>query len=354
VESVGRSGNVSSGDETLSGPEWLMNFSDDWEKTLVKINRVRGIEASHSRSNQQSDMALKALDVNTTKFVEEVYQGIADLITAEASQTAPEEVPAKYDAYLQAVNRFLTYQGEEHLQEPIDKALVYFAQTSPEFGEDVNNYRMVTNEVLKWRKRQVNFQLSQVSAEFTPVLKAMQGITGTGREIRHGKDDEDIDEMKTIMDLVKKISGSMMDKQVTVDGCLVTQGQTELYTSVDNEVGAVIPFQSPNSALVTSLGYDLLVNESRELYPLSLKASLAMYHAQRGDCAQVGGTIKDFEVQSRVTQLSESTQKELARETLDTFKITGRIDAHKLIRQQAVMYRIDPAFARYDYFLVVY
>lgn len=352
VESLSGSGKVESAGTSLSGPEWLEGFKTVWEKELVKINRVRGIEASHWRTNPQSDVSIKALGANQEDFFNNVNEGIAKLIEADTSATPEEQIPEIYDAYLQVLTKFLNHHGDAELPQSILAALNNMADKSSTLSEDVPNYQIVTDDLMRWRKRKADAIVSSLQNEYTLLAEAAKGKSGIGKGRLHSRDDDDLDQKTTIKDQIASIQQELLDKKVIAVNCTYSPGHNRLLTPITLGIGAEISSISASPAMVNSFEDDLLVNENRGFYPLSLQAALAIYRTDRNDFYQVGGTITHFELQGRVTQLAESTSDDLPRENFSSMQETATLDASQLMAGRAFICRIEPKFIRNEYFLV--
>ena len=351
TKSVESSGDVSSDGNISSGPEWLSSFVNGWKMAHAAAIRVRGIEVSHTSSNQEAKLTLAALQKNQRLFTENVYKGIGALISADTKQCTELEAQNLYKNYLSVMPSIFAFSTDTELQEPIKDALSVLARKSSDFGQDVEVYEDSVGDLLRWQKRKTDAQVRAMeSGEYVSLAEAFRKGKNAYRQRGRERDDNNIS-ITTFVDVIGSLKNDFLNKLVVADDLLYSKNKGYLQNEVKDYLCANVAMPKVSSEQVAGLYADLQATEA-SLGPLSLEAVMALYRVEQNDYFQVGGEVVEIELEGRVTQFSNCEPGDLSRERLYPFKDMTVTEIQSVLEKHTTICYIRPYWVRSKYFLV--
>jgi hypothetical protein len=292
-----------------SGPELIAHFDTAWQKAQVATIKTLALEwALANNGSPIPTQSWSALRAEHDKFAASMGPALCGLIAADAARVDAAAAPALYQAYLPVVADLADHTGGA-LESELQAALETLIAKSPALATNVQAYRAVTDDLLRWRGRIAGEQAAteqKTTADATAVAK---------KAFERGTDSRGLVEVEATS-LEKATLNEPAGQTLTVASPKLV-GQVvslkDIYSLGGKSRAGIARFHKrlygrvtiPNAALdteVAALEAQLMVADQQP--PLSLQATRAVRSARRGDLVQTGGKIVGVFLEAQVTRFA--------------------------------------------------
>lgn len=344
-----------------SGPQWLVDFGQQWQQAQINAMRALGLSmARHSTNEREAPQTLNALIASQHQFNSGVIAGIAGLISADASQVTPAAALDLYRDYLNALAPLVALCRDSELLTSVQPALKQLADRSPALQGDVGMYRKATRDMLRWRERVAHSFTKGRYAEYPPLPK--QFVAAAQRndvpsEQRLFASAGQTDKLAMLIgpgNLVATAIGEpLRDSKASIGNLLNSRdGSAHATSSRQNSLYVRFPMLLDLTDAVADLKAALLVDEDSP--PLTLEAAVALETAARGDLAAVGGTVTDVVIEGYSTRLANMSEADWGFLRLGAIPPPQdlRLTNLQFLPYVTVRAVLDPQWWRHKYFYV--
>jgi hypothetical protein len=346
------------GDQSLGGPACFGYFLTQWRETQLNALRCRAIDWGRRVTIPRRtflpvpSLANRVDDAQYSAFCDQLVQGLAAIIAADAQRAGSSEASALYAAYLQVLGKEMPRMADQRLVAAVQQSLDTLIAKSPELGEQVTAYRAATDELLRWRERVAAEEVAAHDASFPPSSEVL-----TKAFTRRTDYDGLVSQNQTAFSEARLLApapevlggavGQIVDQPLRLGRIASLPGGKLGVAVYNNRHYATLAMpQIPDA--VDSLKRDLLVAEQTP--PLSLAAAIAVASAEQGDLVAVGGTTQAVYVEGLIPRFATLPAAALPMSPLGPLpsepKESGLL-SHVVIRLQ-----LTPDWFRHRYFFV--
>ncbi len=343
------------GGKTISGPEWLKQFAERWQKAYFAACHCYGLDLARITYDTNAMADADQLSQDYQEFVTAVLRGIAGLIGADTNRVQPDQASQLYSGYVNAVAGFSALGDPQTVFGAIQPSLDALAAKSPELQADVGSYFVFSTELLRWRQRVADGYMNARLAEYHPVGATFNaaipdpklptnptifGETSIGNVLLL---------VATAPIAIETVNPGIVGKKVYAQAGLSSRNERLHVTSVEEgSVYATIPQEVNLKLAVDEMKNALLVTDT--LPPLTLEAALAIESASHGDLWQFGGEVTDVELEGRITKIANSNADDWGLIYL-TSTMTRPQNGYSL-QHVMVQCHLRPDWLRHQYFFV--
>jgi hypothetical protein len=341
---------------TVDGPELLDKINILWRRMQVATLQMKALNWVRVRNYPQATASQRTLETQYDLFNKTISSAMVRLINADAARADADEAARLYPKYLRAVAPLLARGNDPQAFRTVSKALDALLAKSPQLTEDVAAYRLATDDVLRWRRRAAADRAAHRRAD-VPALAQLtrtaflpdkpsgaSGLTGIsgGLPLLLGR------AAPNVAIVSKRMIGQPIHRgPMTGSGA----GDARRYSSrLERRTLSQVTRPVDLDPAVARLKRDLLLVDDDAL-PLSLEAAVAIFKADRGDLAAVGGQIEDIELISLINCVAATEAEEpylLHLGQLPRYLTASGQPTRALI----VRIAIKPTWVQHDYFFV--
>ena len=341
--------------QSLDGPQLLQAMADAWQRAQWQtlrtqgIDWARGLNAGESKSQELTGMLAqyKALSA-------EFPQVIGALIESDTERVAPGLARQLYLEYLAQLAPLVVSMAGEAFAKEIEPKLAALSAKSPELLAEVATYRIVTGELLRWRRRVAEAQARVQGKGYQSIVEAAIPAVSTGLNkpgLTGGASNQSLEfAIRFPLPLVaERMQKELVGKRIRLDRISgIEAAKRRAVSAYQRRMYAT--FSQPEAALaeVTALAGDLMVNKAAP--PLTWEAALALASAQRGDYRAAGGKIKAATLEAVVTRFA--TLPESARPLVPLGQLPAESMAPAPLSQLLIRFDFQPNWVQNEYFFV--
>lgn len=346
------------GGQTLSGPQTLVHFGQQWRKVQLSLLRCRAID--WARRTQIPDLTYlptiatppRFSAEDYTRFGDDLVKGLASLIDAEAARAAGPEAAALYAAYLLAAAPLVCDAAEDKLPAALQPALEKLAAKLPALATDVQNYRAATGESLRWRERAARDQAAARADQYAPCEKLMTQATLTRDGMRglYAQATEAAGQARLLGSCPELLTGAgpqLVGQKVIIQD-VVGAGKFGVSRYRQRHC-AMIAFPTVDEQ-VQLLKQALLVTE--QLPPLSLEAAAALHAAQQGYFVSAGGVTGNVYVEGLIPRFAVLGDNPAAYALVALGALPAEPPDQGLLNHVLLRFDVTPAWVQQRHFFV--
>jgi hypothetical protein len=329
---IGRAGVADWNGKQLTGPELVDAALVERKKLEVAAVACLGLVWA---TPQDTKVISRDQLQNLETFGAGFPASLAAVVDADAVRVADGEAPDVYLAYVKALSAWQCPTRDSTPPQEVLKALGNLAAKSPQFAAEVTAYQQYTNKLLQARARSAEARALQARRAFDAKLTVDQESDIPNylvpAELLKGKVLGDAPGQRLGLHLAVKRPWTM-----GADG-MATTGEFAYSCSLQQALWA---------KELASLQSDLQADVAP---PLSLEAAWAIASAERGDLLEVGGEIKNVEVDSLLARMVGCKVENWG--ALDAKRLTThrRADGNKMFSFRS---ELKPKWLRGNYFFV--
>jgi len=357
----------------LSGPEAFAHFVESWQKMHASAIRCQGLTwalqsamfmgagmnvMSPVAGNPTTPKNDPALEEYRSRSASQISQAFAELVAADAMRVTPDEAPALYLAWLNAVAPHVGRVQNDSLARALEPALIQLAGRSPGFLAQVMGYDEATRELLRWKRRTADaatapFVTNQPAVEVA-FQKAFTSETGyVGLFSADGTDNNQPTFHAAAPTLLPDGCKRLLQQEVILTlGQGLSGGKSNVTRLRTRSFATLKPNPAALANAVATLESELLV--STESPPLTLATAAALRSLQLGDFVTCGGEVTGVYLEGWLTRLAG-----LPDAAWPLFPLGDLPVAHDAQRQAApsldkaaARFEIDPKWLRHEYVIV--
>ncbi len=340
--------------QACNGPQCMDQFLRQWQGIHLNAVRCRAVDWARRvpvrtvavvtpRANRVDDALYAA-------FCEQLIQGLASIVAADAQRISATEASQLYAQYLQVLGPPLSRMSDDRLETALMLALNQLVAKAPELNEQVTAYRAATDELLRWRERVASEEAAARDTQF-PASQTVLEQAFAARENYRGllaAVEPTLAEAKLQGSCPEALIGAgnqVVQRSVRIGRTAALPGGTAAVAAYGDRHYATLPMPQVAQA-ADLLGRDLFVTEQTP--PLSLPAAVAVASAREGQFEAVGGTIEHVFVEGlipRFAVLPPAAFSMLRLGPLPTEPNERLLLPHVLLRLQ-----LTPAWVNHRYF----
>jgi len=226
---------------------------------------------------------------------------IISIIEADATSLSADKIRNHYILYLATLGRLLPLIPQpDRRQAEFEKALQSLVEKSPELVKEVDNYRLATSDLLRWRKlwteQRIAFRWKDTVAPSDASLKTPIRRGSDLKKYHFGFRLESKSAPTDIRNKSPELVGSII-------GTGPFRGQGPLGTAIsgyEQLIYARITIPPQWKEETEKLRKDLYCETGSGGTPLTLEAALAVISASEGHASLVGGKVTEVTMQSQM------------------------------------------------------
>jgi len=355
IAEAGSSGRI----DGQTGPQWLVNFGQKWQEAQINAMRSMGLDmARHSQDSRDAAAAFNELVADQHLSTDATIAGIPRLISADAARATPAEALDLYYDYLSALAPLVALTGDSELAMSVQPALNQMAQKSPALQGDVEVYRRVTGDLLRWRERVAqSYTMSQASAypaltaEFKRAAKTSKKAEETLLPTMAINRSGETAVLSGPGPVAATYIGELLrNKDVHASSMISARDGSGHTTSLEQTSVYARSMPIDFSPAVANLRSALLV--TGDALPLTLEAAVALETASRGDHMTVGGKITDIVIEGLTGRLANVSAADWGMVRLGKVRAYNKFTTldDRFLPFVVVRAELEPKWWRHKYF----
>ena len=297
-QNLGDNGQTLYGETPMSGPQVITAWVEDWRKLHWHVQQTRALQNALFRLSGDTSQQVGTLDREYSAAIGDAYQAISVMIATDTNRVDAVAAGELHAAYVAALAPLEGLTGDDFLDN-ITPALERLADRAPAYKQQVEAYRLATEDYLRWCERVAAEDAAYLGSKDFPHFD-----TALAPAIRQQEDDSttlpglltEHDDTAARARLLSAFPPVRDRLEADLPGMMVSfrggiglgESGMSLVQYADRCVSVLTLPESWNES-VEELEAGLLVDESHP--PLTLQAAAALASARRGDMTTLGATI---------------------------------------------------------------
>jgi len=350
-------GTIAREEKSFTGPEFADEIMRNGFIMQARMQKINAIQHFHSRNINTGGRNNISTDCEAqlTNLRENMLKATIQLFEKDAQNAPVNQLVGKIGTYAIVLGKYVHRVDDDQWIKAIDDAFVKAAARDKDTERLVRNYQECTSNVLKWKERFANKQETLLIGKYNSLAQVVGAATQrTDTQPGYVWSVSPSTKPYPLFYNPTHVALPLLGEKLGSDAPAIVREVVRLdlespvwISRWDNYVYGRFPNDFYKNDQASKLKLDLMISDTKP--PLSVRASSAVYTAERGDGLTVGGLVGDVTAEGALMRIV-TTKDTGAPFTGITRPVAFQTD--RAVDQVSLRANVSPKWYRHRYFAV--